>query len=360
MNICIAVMLAFALLGAVDKMLSGRLGVAEEFDRGLAMMGSLCMSMGGIYCVAVAALSGASQAIGALNDALPFDVSLPVGMLLATDMGAWPAAKALAATPELAAYTGLLVGATLGSLISFVLPTSLGSLPVHEVMGFMQGVLWGVVALPAGLAAGGLLLGLPLLQLAANWWPVALLCALLVAALRFAPRGCIRVLTLLGEIVRVAGIALFCAVVLGVYVPGLSVTRMELVNEVLVIVLKITAVVCGALVASRLALARCGRFITAAAKRLGVNEYAVLGLMASLVNSVSMLPLYGRMDVRGKVMNAAVCVSGAFLLGGQMAFVSSVGSGLSVAAFFLCKGLGGVLAAALALRFTKNAPAPQP
>ena len=358
MNICIAVLLAFALLGALDKVLNGKLGVQEEFDRGLAAMGPLCLSMGGIYCVAVTALSAVSQNAAALHGILPFDPSLPAGMLLATDMGGWAAAKELAATPELAAYAGLLVASTLGCLVSFVLPVSLGALPSHEVMGFMQGVVWGIIALPAGLLAGGAALGLSAGTLLQNLWPVALICGLLVTALRFAPRGCIRGLALFGGGVRILGILLFCAVVFGVFVPELAPAPLALVQEVLVIVLKITAVVCGAMVASRIALARCGRFITRVSEKLGVNEYAVLGLMASLVSSVSMLPLYGRMDVRGKVMNAAVTVSGAFVLGGQLAFVSSVAQGTAVWAFFACKLLGGALAAALALKFTRGgAPA---
>ena len=85
---------------------------------------------------------------------------------------------------------------------------------------------------------------------------------------------------------------------------------------------------------------------------LGVNEYAVLGLLANLVSNVSMLPLYSRMDVRGKVMNAAFCVSGAFIIGGQLAFVSGVAPE-AVGAFFACKLVGGILSAALALKFTR-------
>ena len=33
MNIVIAILLCFALLGAADKILGGKLGVAQEFDR---------------------------------------------------------------------------------------------------------------------------------------------------------------------------------------------------------------------------------------------------------------------------------------------------------------------------------------
>lgn len=358
MNLCIAVLLGFALLGALDEGLSGRLGVAEEFRRGLASMGPLCLSMAGIYCVAVTALSGAAEAMAALP--LPFDPSLPAGMLLATDMGGWASAKVLASTPALAVFSGLLVASTLGGLISFVLPVSLGALQNHEIMGFMQGVLWGIIALPVGLVLGGVVAGVPLPSLARNLWPVALLCLALCLSLRFAPRGCIRVLALVGGAVRWLGIVLFCVVVLGVFVPRAAIVPQSLVEEVLTVIFKITAVVCGSLVASRIVLAKCGRWLEGLARRLGVNEYAVLGLLACLVSNVSMLPLYSRMDVRGKVMNAAFTVSGAFVLGGQMAFVSSVAQGRAVWAFFAAKLAGGVLAVFLASCFTKNQPAPEP
>lgn len=354
MNACIAVLLGFALLGAVDEGLGGKLGVAADFRQGLAAMGPLCLSMAGIYCVAVTALSGAAEGLAALP--LPFDPALPAGMLLATDMGGWASAKVLAATPQLAVFAGLLVASTLGGLISFVLPVSLGTLQNHEIMGFMQGVLWGVIALPVGLVLGGVVAGVPALALLQNLWPVALLCVALCVALRFAPRGCIRVLAAVGGAVRWLGIALFCAVVLGVFVPGAAFVPQSLVEEVLVVILKITAVVCGSLVASRIVMAKCGRWLGGLAKRLGVNEYAVLGLLACMVSNVSMLPLYPRMDVRGKVMNAAFTVSGAFVLGGQMAFVSSVAQGSAVAAFFAAKLAGGLLALLLASHFTKNQP----
>ena len=125
----------------------------------------------------------------------------------------------------------------------------------------------------------------------------------------------------------------------------------DVVEEVLVIILKITIIVCGSLVAGRLVLAKCSRWLEWAASRLGVNEYAVLGLLTSLVSSVSMLPLYPRMDARGRMINAAFTVSGAFVLGGQMAFAAGV------AAYFATKLAGGLLALILVFCFAKNTEA---
>ena len=156
MNVCIAVLLCFALLGALDEGSGGRLGVAEAFRQGLSSMGSLCFSMAGIYCIAVTALPGVAEKAG--EAPLPFDSSLLPGMLLAPDMGGWASAAALASTPELAVYAGLLVASTLGCLVSFVLPVSLGTLQYQQAMEFMQGIVWGIIALPAGLVLGALIL----------------------------------------------------------------------------------------------------------------------------------------------------------------------------------------------------------
>ena len=78
MNVCIAVLLCFALLGALDEGSGGRLGVAEAFRQGLSSMGSLCFSMAGIYCIAVTALPGVAEKAG--EAPLPFDSSLLPGM----------------------------------------------------------------------------------------------------------------------------------------------------------------------------------------------------------------------------------------------------------------------------------------
>lgn len=355
MNVCIAVLLCFALLGALDEGSGGRLGVAEAFRQGLSSMGSLCFSMAGIYCIAVTALPGVAEKAG--EAPLPFDSSLLPGMLLAPDMGGWASAAARASTSELAVYAGLLVASTLGCLVSFVLPVSLGTLQYQQAMEFMQGIVWGIIALPAGLVLGALILKIAPGILLKNLWPVMALCAILSLALRFAPLGCARVLGWFGAGVRWLGVRLFCWMTWGLFVPERSVMPPDVVEEVLVIILKITIIVCGSLVAGRLVLAKCSRWLEWAASRLGVNEYAVLGLLTSLVSSVSMLPLYPRMDARGRMINAAFTVSGAFVLGGQMAFAAGVADGRAVAAYFATKLAGGLLALILVFCFAKNTEA---
>ena len=355
MNVCIAVLLCFALLGALDEGSGGRLGGGGSVSSGPFVHGFAVLFYGRHLLHSRHGIARRSRE--SWRGTAPFDSSLLPGMLLAPDMGGWASAAALASTPELAVYAGLLVASTLGCLVSFVLPVSLGTLQYQQAMEFMQGIVWGIIALPAGLVLGALILKIAPGILLKNLWPVMALCAILSLALRFAPLGCARVLGWFGAGVRWLGVLLFCWMTWGLFVPERSVMPPDVVEEVLVIILKITIIVCGSLVAGRLVLAKCSRWLEWAASRLGVNEYAVLGLLTSLVSSVSMLPLYPRMDARGRMINAAFTVSGAFVLGGQMAFAAGVADGRAVAAYFATKLAGGLLALILVFCFAKNTEA---
>lgn len=46
---------------------AGRLGVAAELDRGLAAMGSLSLSMTGIYCLIITAMSALEGGLSAVS-----------------------------------------------------------------------------------------------------------------------------------------------------------------------------------------------------------------------------------------------------------------------------------------------------
>ena len=50
-------LLLCALLGLWDKISGGKMGLAAEFDGGLASMASLALSIVGIYCIGVTAVS---------------------------------------------------------------------------------------------------------------------------------------------------------------------------------------------------------------------------------------------------------------------------------------------------------------
>jgi ethanolamine transporter len=79
------------------------------------------------------------------------------------------------------------------------------------------------------------------------------------------------------------------------------------------------------------------------AERMGINEVAAVSLLMTCATSLAILPLYPRMDPKGKEIAAAVSLSGAYVFGGSMAFVSNVTDGATVALFVFVKILCAVL-----------------
>lgn len=358
MNIFIGAMLLLSALGLLDKIFGGKRGFAAEFDRGLETMGSLSASLIGIYCIGITLVRQNAQAFANLEKFLPFDPSIIVGSLIAPDLGGYEIAKQIAANAPIGLFAGILVASTLGCTISFLLPVSLSAIKKDDTANMMRGLVLGIVTIPAGLLVGGVLLGLGVRDLIANIGPILVICVALCAALTKLPEKTTKILLAFGNAIRILSFVLFGIVAAGLFVPALQIADFTLVCESLVVVFKITIVVCGAMVLSNLVLTSkaFSRPVRFACRALKINEPAVVGLILSLATSLSMLPLFSRMDTRGKIMNSAFCVSGAFVLGGQLAYISSVEPTSIVAIFMVSKLVGGVCAVAAAALFTKTMP----
>mgnify|MGYP000641734984 CR=1 FL=1 len=127
----------------------------------------------------------------------------------------------------------------------------------------------------------------------------------------------------LGNAIRIFSFLLFGVAVFGIFMPKYAVVEDALIEEMLFMVLRMVIAACGGLVLSQVALKRLQKPIQRIGAVLGINEEAVVGLFLSFIQSLAMLPLFSKMDKRGKVLNAAFSVAGAYVVGGQMTFVAS-------------------------------------
>lgn len=75
-----------------------------------------------------------------------------------------------------------------------------------------------------------------------------------------------------------------------------------------------------------------------------------MGLLLNSINSLTMLGMIHEMDERGKKLNAAYAVSGAYVIGGQMVVVMSIGSSRVFNAFLVSKLVSGIVAVIIAMR----------
>lgn len=347
MNIIIGILLILSIIGLLDKVTGNHLGFEEEFDSGLSIMGSTMLSILGIYCIGVTFAQTHVTTIQELSSGMPFDPSILPGSLLSCDLGGFSISDRIAQTPLIGTFSGVIIASSLGVTISFQLPLFLSSLSRFNMIKVLKGLILGIAVLPVSFFISGLLLRIPMGQLACNLLPVLALCGLLVFLVVAFPTLFSKVLIFVGNAIKLLCALFFIAVVIGFFIPSLALAEKDLVYEAATIVIKMTIIVCGSMILSKLVLKYCPKAVTWIAGKLDINEVAAVGLLVSLCSSLSMLPLYRKMDRRGKMMNLAFSVSGAYVIGGQLAFISSLCPGSTVLIFVFSKLLGGGLAIGL-------------
>lgn len=351
MDIVLIVMSAFCILGLLDDFLGGKLKIAEDFQKGLQNMGRMCVCYAGFYCIGITMIANASGVIAKLSGVLPFDPALLIGCLICSDCGGLPIAQAMAATPALGIFTGALVGSSLGCSMGYQFPFFLSALDKKLIPTYLQGAVFGLATVPIGLIAGGLMLGLSAGELVANILPVAIVCLVMIIGFKRNMKLTLRVLLFVTRVILFVTYVLFALVIIGLFVPSLALAERSLVEEITCVVLRTVVVTCGGLVLANLVIRFCKRPLSVIAALLKINNEAVIGLLLSLFNGIAMLPLLGRMDKRGQIVNVAFSVCGAFSLGGQMAFVSSMVPSDAMPAYLVNKLLSGIVALFIARRF---------
>ena len=352
-EILLLLMAVFALVGALDRILGNRLGLGKEFEEGILAMGPLALAMLGIISLAPALAAVLRPVVVPVFRFLGADPAMFAGSILACDMGGGALAAELSTDPEAAAFGGVLCGSMLGATVVFTIPVAMGILQKKDYPFLAKGILAGVVTIPVGLLAGGLVAGMPILKILGNLVPIVLVAALIALGLWRAEQAMIRGFAAFGKgiiALITAGLAagIFRSITGTSLIPGIAP-----IEEGFLTVGAIAIVLAGAfplvLVLTRLLrkpLLKLG--IT-----LGVNETAAGGLVASLANSIATFGMLKDMDDRGKVVNVAFAVSAAFVFGDHMGFAAGFAPEW-LPAMIVSKLVGGISAVLVALWLTKD------
>ena len=87
--------------------------------------------------------------------------------------------------------------------------------------------------------------------------------------------------------------------------------------------------------------------------KLGINDVAAAGLIASLANSIATFGMVKDMNSRGKVLNIAFAVSAAFVFGDHLGFTAGFAPEM-LPAMIVGKLVAGISAVALAMLLTRK------
>lgn len=352
-EIIIAVMAGFALLGAADRIFGNRWGLGKEFEEGILAMGSLALAMVGIVSLAPVLAQVLKPVVVPIFGFLGADPAMFAGTILACDMGGGALALQMTENHDAAMLGGVLNGSMLGATLVFTIPVAMGILREQDRPAMAKGILCGIVTIPLGVLAGGVAAGFPLGMVLRNLIPIVLIALLIALGLWRAERAMVKGFSLFGKIVVVLVTVGLAAAIVEALTGFVIIPGMAPISEGFAVVGTIAILLAGAfpLVFVLTRLLRVP--LMAVGRKLGINDAAAAGLIASLANSIATFGLVKDMNERGKVVNIAFAVSAAFVFGDHLGFTAGFAPEM-IGPMIIGKLAGGISAVAVALWLTRK------
>lgn len=365
-EIIMYIMMSFMLIAAVDRIFSqfggseailGKIGLSkvgkgiagsgEQFEEGFMAMGALGLAMVGMTALAPVIAMLLGPVIIPVYEMLGANPSVFAGSILAIDMGGFFLAKELSGGDVAAwLYSGVLLASMMGATMVFSIPVALGIIEKKDRRFLALGVLAGIVTIPVGCIAGGLVakfsgveidgqvVDFSMTMLLVNMIPVIIVAALVCLGLKFIPEKMINGFQIFAKIlVAIITIGLAAAVAQFTVgwnlIPGLDPIFMAegdvpgKVMRAIEVIGSISAVLLGAYPMVLLLTRWFEKSFMKIGSLLKINNMAAGGMIATLANNIPMFGMMKKMDTRGKIINCAFSVSAAFALGDHLGFVAA-------------------------------------
>lgn len=352
-EILIAVMAGFAVLGAIDRIFGNRFGLGQEFENGVLAMGSLALAMVGIVSLAPVLAAVLKPVVVPVYGFLGADSAMFAGTILANDMGGAALAAQMTEDPQAALLGGVLTGAMLGATIVFTIPVAMGILEERDRPAMAKGILCGIVTIPIGVFVGGLVAGFPVGMVLRNLLPIVLIALLIALGLWRAETAMVRGFEIFGKIVVIVVTLGLAAAIVEALTGLVLIPGMAPISEGFQTVGTIAVVLAGAFPLVFVITKLLRGPLMALGRRLGINDAAAAGLIASLANSIAAFGMVKDMNQRGKVINIAFAVSAAFVFGDHLGFTAGFAPEM-IGPMIAGKLAGGVSAVAVAMWLTRK------
>ncbi|WP_312909768.1 ethanolamine utilization protein EutH [Stutzerimonas nitrititolerans] len=353
-NYVLYVIMFCAVLGAFAAIRDSEKGLGKEFMEGIHATGHIFVPAAGIMASIPYLTVLIESVFGPFFNALNADPALAATMIIASDMGGYHLAAALAASKEaliMALITGFMGGAT----IVFSIPMGLVMLDKRDHKYMALGIMSGILSIPIGvlIASVVLMLSNPMVrevvatngeatyQLAmslggifANLLPIIVFVVALAAGLRFLPdlmiKGFIgfgRGMDALIKLVLVFSIVEYFTGVFTIVLGGWGfdpiIADAEDQTRALETAGYIGIMLAGAFPMVYLLRKYLGGPLEALGSKVGLSAVGSAGMLATIANILAMFRLVRFMPPKDKVLNIAFGVCAAFLLGDHLSFTAN-------------------------------------
>ena len=369
-SVIVTIMMIFMILGAVDKAMGNKRGYGAAFDEGFQAMGPLAIAMVGVIAAAPVLSMVLRPIVGPIYELLGSSPSIFATTLLLADSGGYPLAVELAGNDVvMGQFAGIIVGCTMGCILLFDIPVALTLIQKKDRPLLACGILVGVITAPIGCFVGGIVMNamteysMDLGTMFFSLLPVILVAVVLAAGLWFKPIALMNGFAKFGAFVT-GLIAIFVAIAVFQYETGIRFPLFHLMVDAgtdgvsplansIEILGDIAFVLIGAFPMVEFIKRHFGGALAKVGSKLGMNEAASAGIVATLANNIPTFQMMKDMNPKGKLMNVAFASCAAFMFGDHLGFVAGVNSNMIVPMIFA------KLACGLSALFLANLLAPQ-
>ncbi|MDM5186383.1 ethanolamine utilization protein EutH [Bacillus sp. DX4.1] len=352
-DIIIMMMTGFMLLGAADHLLGNRFGIGQKFTEAFRSMGALALSMVGMISLSPVLAKMLTPIVSPIYQFLGADPSMFSSTFLALDMGGYSLANEMAQSSDAALFSWVFLGTMMGPTIVFTIPVALGIIQKKDHPFFAKGILIGLMTIPVGCLAGGFVAGFDFAWMMKNLLPSILISIMIGIGMVSFPSIMIRGFTWFGKGVEMVIMIGLVTVIIETLTGFVLIPGMLPITEGFVTVGKITIILAGAFPFVFVLVKVLKNPFALLVKKLGMNQQTFGGFIASFAHQIPMFATLHEMDDRGKVVNTAFAVSGAFVFGSHLGFVAGLEKDF-VIPLIVGKLTAGFLATALALLVTKQ------
>ncbi|MBR5157001.1 MAG: ethanolamine utilization protein EutH [Clostridia bacterium] len=347
MNYLTIIILIFSVLGALDRIIGNRFGIGREFEKAFMLLGTMALSMIGMIVISPFIAELMKPLSEGFVNVLHIDPSIIPASLFANDMGGASLSVEMATDDKIGMYNALIVSSMMGCTISFTIPFALGVVDKSQHKELLLGLLCGIVTIPLGCIVSGVVCGIPFISLLLVLMPLVIFSGIIAFGLIKFPDFCIKAFKVFGIFIT---ILITIGLALGIirFLTGFEVIKgLATIEEGASICVNAAIVLSGSFPFMFILAKVLSKPLKVIAKKIGVNEYSIVGIVSCLATSATTFGMMDKMDKKGVVLNSAFTISGAFVLGSHLAFTMAF-DGEYVIPVIIGKLISGVLAIFLA------------
>jgi len=340
------------LIGGIDRIIGNKFGLGEQLEEGFNAMGPLALGMVGIVTLAPVISKLLGPVIIPVFTWVGADPAM-FAIILANDMGGYPLAMELAQNEQSGLLSGLIVASMLGCTIVFSIPVGLGLIEYKDRPFFAKGLLIGLITIPIGGIAGGLIAGFDVRMVLVNHIPVIVLSILFVLGLIFIPKRMIHGALVFGKFIVVVITIGLATSAFQELTDIVIIAGMAPIMDAMIIIAQIGIILLGTFPILTLIVKFLDKPLTRLGQKLGMDAISAAGIVITLANSIPVYKMMKNMNPKGKVINTAWLVPATAALGDHLGFTAGVRPSMITPVVF-GKLIAGILAIALATWFSKD------